>query len=108
MLPGLLGDSLQVFGLHYVWQSHFTINTGITKLSPGLSILGRHALTADSWYGTIANQARETVEVLGLLPMQLSLMKEHKFSRYELPEIRRPEQNWIFMSYETATNVRMR
>ena len=37
-----------------------------------------------------------------------SLMKEHKFSRYELPEIRRPEQNWIFMSYETATNVRMR
>ena len=35
-------------------------------------------------------------------------MKEHKFFRYELPEIRRPEQNWIFMSYETATNVRMR
>lgn len=27
---------------------------------------------------------------------------------YSVPEIRRPDQNWIFMSYETATNVRMR
>ena len=25
-----------------------------------------------------------------------------------MPEVRRPEQNWIFMSYETATNVRVR
>ena len=27
---------------------------------------------------------------------------------YSVPEVRRPEQNWIFMSYETATNVRVR
>ena len=32
----------------------------------------------------------------------------YSFSRYKTPLVRHPHQNWVFMSYETATNVRER
>jgi len=35
-------------------------------------------------------------------------MPNFHWDKYLKPEIRKPEQNWIFMTYETATNVRMR
>ena len=35
-------------------------------------------------------------------------MPNFHWDSYSVPEVRRPEQNWIFMSYETATNVRVR
>ena len=35
-------------------------------------------------------------------------MPNYHWEKYASPELRKPEQNWIFMTYETATNVRMR
>ena len=35
-------------------------------------------------------------------------MPNYHWEKYSSPELRNPAQNWIFMSYETATNVRLR
>ena len=40
--------------------------------------------------------------------LTLCLSLSGSIRSYSVPEVRRPEQNWIFMSYETATNVRVR
>ena len=40
--------------------------------------------------------------------LTLCLSLSEYIRSYSVPEVRRPEQNWIFMSYETATNVRVR
>ena len=35
-------------------------------------------------------------------------MPNYHWEKYSRPELRKPDQNWIFMSYESATNVRVR
>ena len=35
-------------------------------------------------------------------------MPNYHWEKYSRPELRKPTQNWIFMSYESATNVRVR
>ena len=35
-------------------------------------------------------------------------MPNYHWEKYSSPELRNPSQNWIFMSYESATNVRVR
>ena len=48
-------------------------------------------------------------QLLGLCDTStLCLSLSGSIRSYSVPEVRRPEQNWIFMSYETATNVRVR
>ena len=35
-------------------------------------------------------------------------MPNYHWEKYSSPELRNPSQNWIFMTYETASNVRLR
>ena len=35
-------------------------------------------------------------------------MPNYHWEKYSTPELRNPSQNWIFMTYETASNVRLR